>query len=396
MLDVGAVCGMSFNPALVAAVLEEKRVRVLRELAEIERRHGLVRGDAGQTHFDQNQIQEVLYADLPPDLRCEYHSLLAEAYEGDDAHFLALHHLRGSRPERGLEYVDPALDELLAGYRNEAAFELMDLALEHLEGRERAKLLLRKAGRLDVVGDYAAAVPVASEAFELAKGEEDSLLLKALGLMGGAIRRVGRRDEAEATAREKLELAKGLGDRKHEAAALIALSSLAKKPDEGLSHADRALEIYRELEDRRGQAAALNTKGLALQHLHRYPEARECLERTLEVARETRNRNLEGGCLVNLGLAYQYMGRLDDAERCFEEGRAVLREVGNRAWEGTAITNLGNVYADRGLITKALAMKKRNLALKMEVGERPAEAGANGRGAAVRGAKREPRSGTRR
>ncbi|MCZ6573404.1 MAG: hypothetical protein O7C98_09600 [Planctomycetota bacterium] len=43
ILDVGAVQGLEFDPGLVAEVLEEKRVRVLRELAEIERRSGIVR-----------------------------------------------------------------------------------------------------------------------------------------------------------------------------------------------------------------------------------------------------------------------------------------------------------------------------------------------------------------
>ena len=80
ILDVGAVHGMSFEPALVALVLEEKKVRVLRQIAEIERRFGLVRGEAGSCAFDQNQIQEVLYQELLPDLRTEYHTLLAETH----------------------------------------------------------------------------------------------------------------------------------------------------------------------------------------------------------------------------------------------------------------------------------------------------------------------------
>ena len=47
----------------------EKRIRVLRHIAEIERRFGLLRGEATSCTFDQNQIQEVLYQDMPPLLR---------------------------------------------------------------------------------------------------------------------------------------------------------------------------------------------------------------------------------------------------------------------------------------------------------------------------------------
>ena len=65
-------------------------MRVLQDLAEIERRLGIVRGRAGACRFDQNQIHEVLLGKLTPDLRAEYHTLLAEAYadregyEGED------------------------------------------------------------------------------------------------------------------------------------------------------------------------------------------------------------------------------------------------------------------------------------------------------------------------
>ena len=137
ILDAGAVCGLTFEPALVAQVVEEKRVRVLRELAEIERRHGLVRGEEDHVRFDQNQIQEVLYGDLMPDLRREYHTLLAEAYAErrgeepgtEDAVFLVHHHLRGNQPENALPHLEPALDHLKQGYRNDA---LLDLAVRAL------------------------------------------------------------------------------------------------------------------------------------------------------------------------------------------------------------------------------------------------------------------------
>jgi len=47
ILDAGSVMGMAFDPGLVGAVLEEKKIRVLEHLAEIERKRGLVQGEAG-------------------------------------------------------------------------------------------------------------------------------------------------------------------------------------------------------------------------------------------------------------------------------------------------------------------------------------------------------------
>ena len=107
-------------------------MKVLRELAEIERRFGLVRGEATSCRFDQNQIQEVLYVGLMPELRSEYHMLLGDAYieredieepdeaDGEDAVFLAQHYLRGSKPKKGRPYLEAALDHLERSFQADA------------------------------------------------------------------------------------------------------------------------------------------------------------------------------------------------------------------------------------------------------------------------------------
>jgi hypothetical protein len=74
LLDVGAVQGFEFDPDLVARVLGRRRVAVLQDLAEVERRHGVVRAAGDLYRFDHHQIQEVVDAGLPPALRKEYHS----------------------------------------------------------------------------------------------------------------------------------------------------------------------------------------------------------------------------------------------------------------------------------------------------------------------------------
>jgi len=172
ILDVGAVQGMSFEPTLVAAVLEEKKVRVLQEIAEIERRFGLVRGEATSCRFDQNQIHEVVYQSLLPELRAEYHTLLADARgEKGDPYFLAYHYLHGSRPEGAKPHVKPALEKLAAAYRNEARIELSDMALSAggaYDGTERCELQIRKAESLGFLGQHALARGALQEALSLA------------------------------------------------------------------------------------------------------------------------------------------------------------------------------------------------------------------------------------
>ena len=223
ILDVGAVCGMTFEPGLVASVLEEKPVRVLRDLADIERRHGLVQGEAGRTRFDQNQIQEVLYQSLPPDLRAEYHMLIAAAFEGDDPVFLAHHHLRGSRPQEARPHLEPALDQLEKSYRNEALLDLASRALDIdglLAGKERVEVLLRKVDRLHRLGrsDDAQANPDEAAAAADETGDP-TLRSKAQRLLGGIRFLAGEIDAGEEATRAALELARSAGDKKLEAQA---------------------------------------------------------------------------------------------------------------------------------------------------------------------------------
>ncbi|MHC4933906.1 MAG: serine/threonine-protein kinase, partial [Planctomycetota bacterium] len=269
ILHVGAVQGMTFDPGLVAAVLERKKIGVLRDIAEIERGCGLVRGEDRQVRFDHCQIQEVLYAGLIPDLRREYHALLAEACEGDDPHFLALHHLKGSRPKQGLPHVDPALDRLLAAYRNEAAFELIDLALGQVEGEARVDLLLRKSARLRLVGRVQEAGAAAAEAHELA--EDAALVMRSLGARAAVLITATELDEAEALARRRLELAQRSGNLHEEASARVQLGAITGTGRRDYAAAapyfEKALTLYVELGDRDGRSFAENGLGICHERL---------------------------------------------------------------------------------------------------------------------------------
>ena len=117
-------------------------------------------------------MQEVLYGALEDALRWEYHADLADAYaaregidltrpmvrgvSGEDAVFLATHHLRGQRPSEALPFLDGALDHLEASYRNKALVELIDRAMDLpglLEIWRRASLRRRKIERLAYLAD---------------------------------------------------------------------------------------------------------------------------------------------------------------------------------------------------------------------------------------------------
>jgi tetratricopeptide (TPR) repeat protein len=393
ILDAGAVQGMSFEPALVAQVLEEKKVRVLRQIAEIERRFGLVRGEATFCTFDQNQIQEVLYQDLLPELRSEYHTLLAEAYAerlegeptGEDATFLASNHLRGSRPKESLEHLMPALEHLEKSYRNEAAIELAARALEArglLEGKERAEVLLKKAGRHGLRGEREPERTALDEALALAdSGEDPAMRARVRVSLGWYLIRASDLITAQECSELALVLASEADDKKIEASATGNLGTVffsQGRHGEARASFEKHLALSREIGDRAGEARATGNLGTVFFSQGRYEEARAQYEKHLALSREMGDRAGEAIATGNLGSVFRDQGRLEEARAHFEKSLALLREIGHRQGEAAATGNLGTVFFSQGRHEEARAHHERHLALSREMGGWASEAIATG------------------
>jgi serine/threonine protein kinase/tetratricopeptide (TPR) repeat protein len=431
VLDVGAVLGMEFQPDLIAGVLDDRKVNVLRALAEVERRSGLVRGEAAGCRFDQNQIQEVIYRDLMPELRSEYHTLLAEAYaerregepSGEDAVFLASHHLRGSRPKEGVPHLTPALEHLEKSYRNEAAIELARRALEIpklVEGAERVELLLRKAGRHGLRGEPETMRAELDEALTLAGAGEDAALRgKVHRALGGHLHLISDFVPAQDHFQRAIDLARAAGDRKSEGSAAVTLGKSffwLGHYEEARAHCERGLALACEVGDREGEATAMGALavvfagqgrweeagaqfekhlalacelgdrkseatgtgnlGAVLINLGRWAEARTCFERSLALARETGARATGAVAMGNLAGVHAFLGRYEEARAQFEKYLALAREIGNRNYEADALGNLGTILSTLGCYEEARERQEGRLALARKIGYRHAEGGA--------------------
>jgi tetratricopeptide (TPR) repeat protein len=393
ILDAGAVQGMAFHPGLTARVLGENRIRVLQELAEVERRFGLVRDEGESVRFDQNQIQEVVYQDLTPHLRTEYHTLLAEAHteqcgddpKGDDAVFLVHHHLCGSQPKAVLAYLEPAFDHLEKSYRNETLLDLARRALAIkglVGGRDRVEVLLRQASRLDLLGRREEQRAALDHALALADEAGDGALrAKVLRSLGWFLQCTGRSEAARATLEEALRLAQSASDRKLEAQATgnlgIVFYAFARYA-EAREHLERARALFREIGDRRGEAAATGNLGDVFHALGRYAEAQQHVERNRALSREIGDRRGEAVATGSLGNVFYMLGRYAEAQEHYERHRALSREIGDRRGEAVATGNLGNVFYALGRYAEAQEHYERHRALSREFGNRRGEAAATG------------------
>jgi serine/threonine protein kinase/tetratricopeptide (TPR) repeat protein len=307
LLDVACCCGFEFDPLLVGDVAGLARIPLLKRLGQIERRHRLVRASGVGYVFDHHQVQEALYASLSELLRREYHAAIASALEtrhaaavtnpatldGARCVDLAEHYLKGAQGARALRYLDAALTHLEKGYLNEQAITLAGSALDTrglVTGIPRAMLLLRRAGRLELVGRRALHLSACEEAAAEARvGGDPSIEGKAVGALGGALLRMGKVDEAQAHFTRSLELARATGGKSEECNALRrmanALCALGRNED-ARARFEESLALAQATGLRYDEMLARSGLGRAAERTGDFHLALQQHERALVVSRE--------------------------------------------------------------------------------------------------------------
>lgn len=384
LLDVAAVQGHVFDAGLVAAVLEEKRVHVLRRLAVVERRTGMVRARGGRYVFDQRQLQETLHAEVPPELAAEYHALLAEAFEaridgepdGSEAHFLARHHLQGSRPGAGLQHLDRALDHLERAVLNDEFLDLARLALGRqgvLQGRSRAATLLRLGERLSLVAGIGEVEGPLAEAMRLVETLDDpGLGARILYLHARLLLMQGDLDGARDGLEQVKQKARDAGDVEFEARATgicgVILDNTGQH-EAALQPLRHHLDVVRALPDPKSEMIAACNLGLALRNLQRFSEARALLERHLELARTFHDLRGEAVACGNLALVASDEGDEERARELALRNIELARRTGSRHSEAAASGNLGLEHLHAGHLEEAWAWFGREHVLAQELGD---------------------------
>jgi pimeloyl-ACP methyl ester carboxylesterase/sugar-specific transcriptional regulator TrmB len=127
VLDCASVVGEHFSSDLIEKVTGFNRLQVLRRLNRIERKYQLIHSSDGKYRFDHAKIREVLYQAIAPELREEYHSLIAENLEksyknhlDDEINQLAHHYYKSSNSQKAIPYL------IEAGKRSRKQYALFE------------------------------------------------------------------------------------------------------------------------------------------------------------------------------------------------------------------------------------------------------------------------------
>jgi sugar-specific transcriptional regulator TrmB/pimeloyl-ACP methyl ester carboxylesterase len=124
ILDCASVVG-EFSPDIIERVTGSSRLKVLKTLINLERKHQLIRSVDGRYRFSHPKIRETVYNEIRPELRRMYHSLTAKYLEEankerleESVEELAYHYYHSIDAQKAVPYLlragENALKELLS------------------------------------------------------------------------------------------------------------------------------------------------------------------------------------------------------------------------------------------------------------------------------------------
>jgi pimeloyl-ACP methyl ester carboxylesterase len=144
LLDCASVVGEEFSSCVVENVSGLDRIGLLKSLNNIERRYHLVHSFEDGYRFDHSKIREVLYNEIAPELRKEYHSMIANYMEEANkdrleevVNELAYHYYRSGNAQKGVPYLLKAGEDAREKWAAFEAVRFYSQALEMMGEDER-------------------------------------------------------------------------------------------------------------------------------------------------------------------------------------------------------------------------------------------------------------------
>jgi len=112
VLDCASILGQEFSSDMIEKITGLSRLPLLKKLNNIERKYQLIHSFDGKYRFDHAKIREVLYQEMSPELRKEYHSSIAGKLEEmfkenleEVVNELAYHYYMSENAEKAVPYL---------------------------------------------------------------------------------------------------------------------------------------------------------------------------------------------------------------------------------------------------------------------------------------------------
>ncbi|MCH8872691.1 tetratricopeptide repeat protein [candidate division KSB1 bacterium] len=347
LLQVLAIQGHKFDPSLATNLVEIQRIKLLKTLQRIEREIQIITGTEQGYQFEHPMLRDLLYNEVPPALRREYHLMYANEFEkihgpnyGAFVGDVAQHLRRGGDHTRAIPLLYQAAGRAfaLSAYREASLFfeDLLD--------------------SLDTSGQ------------KLPETLSDTDLYFKLGI---CYEESCRWEEATDSYRKLLSLSEKKNELKGQTDALLRMGRIHGKLGDwksALSNYEQCLKIATEHSMPNVQSRAFNNIGIIYFQKGEFDSAIEYFEKTLEAVDCELGEFDKAHALTNMGILQNIRGEHDAALVNYQKALKIYEKKGNRQQdEGRIYHNLGMTFADRGEWDQAIDAFEHCLKLADEV-----------------------------
>jgi tetratricopeptide (TPR) repeat protein len=359
---------------------------ILQKLVEVEQRHRLIRSEDSTFEFTHHKIREVLYVNLPGELRRVYHlktascleQVLAEKISDGYLADIALHYVEGGAPEKAFEYLVKLGEKAVNIYANVQAIEYLSKAWEATQktaslatSENLAKICklrgiawLRQDEKTKAINGFDLMLQNATNI------NDESMIAEAHYLLGSAYQPYfGEMDEAMRHLTTAVEMARKTGNKPLEGRSLGRIGSALMwgatldTMDEGRMRLEDSSRICKEIGDKVTESLNLWSLGMYYNWKGEFNRAKENLNKALALAEEVGGIPIIIYRLFALSIVLAGNGEYNDAISTGQRGLQLARDSGLWSEVCMVLNTLGWIYHDLSNIE--LALKYNNEAIEV-------------------------------
>jgi predicted ATPase/predicted regulator of Ras-like GTPase activity (Roadblock/LC7/MglB family) len=386
ILDYASVVGEIFNSRILASAMDVQKIQVLERLRVLEQNYRLIHSYNGNHKFDHAMIKEVLYNEIPGELREEYHAIIAHSIEDlnkdnldDVIGDLAFHYYRCKKREKALHYLRKAAEKAKKEYSNEEAIRSYDQALELEENDEERIQLFESLGDIyALIGEYTKSIDSYNNALSLATEKRRRAGLSAK--IGGVLEKKGEYNESVRICTDALDKVKGEGCKEEANAQRIigVCNWRIGMYDEALKNLESSMEIQKKLGDQANVITCLNDIGRVYKVRTDYDHAIESYNKALEISQEIDNMAGTAISLKNIGTIHHMRGYLNKGIEYYRKSLKMEEKIGNQSAISLCHYNIANAYGIMGEWEKGFEPVEKSLKISNRIGDQEGIARAYG------------------
>ena len=238
----------------------------------------------------------------------------------------------------------------LTNLNSPLGLQILDVAA--VEAKEISPQALVKAGKQYYqAGEFAQAVAKWQQAQKIYSSQGDILNQSAvLSNLALAYQQLGKREQANQTIEDSLNILNNLQAKSLQAAALNIQGSLLLsqgKTQRALDVWVNAGEIYQKLGENDGYIGSLINQSQALKALGLYPRAKATLEQVNQSLSKEPASLLKAATLLNFGDTLRLMGDLETSEKILQQSLVIAEKLDSQNDIAAALLALGNNARDK-------------------------------------------------